>query len=408
MDEVQIGDIIARSDGQRYAIIDDDFPMTDISSDIIQLPASSSLAKNLIRCHIGDSFNFSSKLRIVEIAHSDYAKNINQKKKTIAEENRVSLVIANIKNAFNSFDFGAAEKINSQERVSDYSKYKSAAIRNLKKYIYDFAYSENDISETTKIITDAIESGAISENEVFEIKRRAVLDRSEDDRLRILKEEQELSRRRKTEEEKRLKELREAEEKLAKERRKRNNYKRIVASRNIKELIHFTNILNVNSIMLHGLLPRRLVDREFPNAYVNDENRFDNYKNATCLSVSFPNYKMFYKYQNENKGMDWAVLSLNPELLADLDIRYFFFFKENAAKSDSSRCTFEQMFGGSMGCNPENPQAEILAFGIIDPKYIQKIYVKTLDDKVFIERNAVVDVNVDVNARYFKYRSGDY
>ena len=66
------------------------------------------------------------------------------------------------------------------------------------------------------------------------------------------------------------------------------------------------------------------------------------------------------------------------------------------------------MFGGSMGCNPENPQAEILAFGIIDPKYIQKIYVKTLDDKVFIERNAVVDVNVEVNARYFKYRSGDY
>ena len=48
MDATEIGDIITRSDGVQYMIVEDGFPMEDISSDVIQLPNSSTLANNLI------------------------------------------------------------------------------------------------------------------------------------------------------------------------------------------------------------------------------------------------------------------------------------------------------------------------------------------------------------------------
>ena len=66
------------------------------------------------------------------------------------------------------------------------------------------------------------------------------------------------------------------------------------------------------------------------------------------------------------------------------------------------------MFGNSNGRDPENPQAEILAFGIISPKYIQRIYVKTLEDKNLLEQKLGRTIDIELNTKYFKYRAGDY
>ena len=326
MDRARIGDIITRSDNQKYIIIDDGFPIASISPDILQLPASSMLAKNLLGSRIGDNFNFNNRLTIKDISHSNYLEEINKKKKAIAEENQTKREITNTTNTLDAFNFQLTENLHRQRNIAVFNSQKQR---------------END-------------------------------------------------------------------ERNEKERRKRNSYKNIIAKRDIRELIHFTNISNIKTIIEYGILPRKEVECKLPTTSVNDIYRYDNYKNATCLSVSFPNYKMFYKYQNENKNAHWAVISLNPELLTDLDIKYFLFFKENAAKNDSSICTFTEMFGNSNGCDPENPQAEILAFGTIPPKYIQKIYVRTLEDKTNLERAIWQNINIEVNTKYFTYRKGDY
>ena len=412
MDSVQIGDIITRSDGRKYAIIDDNFPMTDIAPDILQIPMSSTLAKNLIGGHIGDAFNYNNQLIISDISHSDYFETINKKKVTIAKENQIRREEADIKNALDTFDFQLADDLRQQSDASEYNKQRAFAIYNLKKTIYDSTYDRKTSPDLTRIINRAINSGVISNAEVAHIMQRATIERNNYDKQQALiyakEKEREYLAWKKAKEKEELEKQRKIKETDERERRKRNNYKNIIASRGIKELIHFTNISNLETIIKYGILPRKEVDRRIPTASVNDMNRYDTYTNATCLSVSFPNYKMFYKYQNEDKDARWAVLSLKPELLTNFDVKYFFFYKENAAKNESSRCSFAEMFGSSNGCDPEDPQAEILAFGVIPPKYIQRIYVQTQEDKNNLERRIGRNIDIEVNAKYFKYRSGDY
>ena len=197
------------------------------------------------------------------------------------------------------------------------------------------------------------------------------------------------------------------EEKRRNETRKRDSYRRVVSERNIKELIHFTRIDNIPTILKYGILPRDKLDIYAPGAIINDPSRYDGHTNASCLSVSFPNYKMFYRYSNNNQNQ-WAVLSLAPQLLYDLDIDEFYFYPENAAKSETNRCSFTEMFGKSNNSYPEDPQAEILAFGIINPKYISKIYVVNNEAKNKLYQIANHYTNIEINGNYFKYRKDDY
>ncbi|MEA3239116.1 MAG: hypothetical protein U9Q94_04990, partial [Candidatus Bipolaricaulota bacterium] len=62
----------------------------------------------------------------------------------------------------------------------------------------------------------------------------------------------------------------------------------------IKHLCHFTPLQNVPMILEHGLLPRGAVDRINSKPLLCDEERWDRQYDASCLSVSFPNYKMLY------------------------------------------------------------------------------------------------------------------
>ena len=192
------------------------------------------------------------------------------------------------------------------------------------------------------------------------------------------------------------------------EQKKRDSYRLTVHNRNIKELIHFTRIENVKTILKYGILPRDRQSGVYPKPIINDYERFDRHLNASCLSVSFPNYKMFFKYRYKNENSSWVVLSLSPELLYDLNITEFYFYRQNAAKSDSERCSFEEMFDKKDGNEPANPQAEILAFGIIPSKYIKTIYVKNSNDMQYLHNIISQNISVKIQPYYFSYRKGDY
>ncbi len=73
-------------------------------------------------------------------------------------------------------------------------------------------------------------------------------------------------------------------------------------------LVHFTRVANLPSILQHGLYPVSRTAEVGVAPVVNDELRLDGHRNATSLSIAFPNYRMFWKYRQENVGVDWVVL----------------------------------------------------------------------------------------------------
>lgn len=185
-----------------------------------------------------------------------------------------------------------------------------------------------------------------------------------------------------------------------------------VQSRNISCVVHFTRLGNLNRILSEGLKPRgTLAQEEQPFLYC-DELRLDRHTDAICLSVSFPNYKMFYSARCANPAERWAVLRLSPSILWTKDCA---FFKTNAANAQSrelniedrkSPAAFLELFDevtktitkndGTHSVNVRasynlpiqyttDPQAEVLCFDCIENTYINNIFFQSDADKLSIQ-----------------------
>lgn len=153
------------------------------------------------------------------------------------------------------------------------------------------------------------------------------------------------------------------------------------AIREVEHLIHFTRIENLANIIKMGLISRDKLDtiKTLSWPKYNDEIRYDGHKDAICLSISFPNYLMFYKYNCDDPAQ-WVVIQLNRSILWELDCAYY---RTNAA-SNSVRFSllenlktyqsFVEMFGNSSNKHPEDPQAEVLVFNRIPPYYINGLH----------------------------------
>lgn len=165
-----------------------------------------------------------------------------------------------------------------------------------------------------------------------------------------------------------------------------------IQRRGVKHLVHFTRMSNVPSILRNGLLSRDELTARGITHRINDFNRFDYLTNAVCVSVSFPNYKMFYRLRQEHPEEDWAVLRLRAELI---DPKRCAFSYSNAATREiansaiESRMTLaalEGMFSDHEGMPTRaalkipdhyttNPQAEILVLDPIEPSYIVDLII---------------------------------
>ena len=99
--------------------------------------------------------------------------------------------------------------------------------------------------------------------------------------------------------------------------------------RKIETLVHFTRIENLDSILQHGLVGRSLLQTRQQQFLWNDEIRADGCPQAICLSISFPNYKMFWGIRRKaEKTMgiadsQWVVLLLDAKVLWKLDCENF-------------------------------------------------------------------------------------
>jgi hypothetical protein len=165
----------------------------------------------------------------------------------------------------------------------------------------------------------------------------------------------------------------------------------ICLQRGITKVVHFARVVNLRSILEKGLLSRSALEQlpmtERP--IFNDDVRADGHRDAISVSISFPNYKMFYKLRKADESATWAVLEIDASILWE---RSCAFCSTNAADRSMSQIpisermtatSFEHMFSdmsekprsmlGIQSHFPTNPQAEVLVFGKIETSRIDTI-----------------------------------
>lgn len=158
--------------------------------------------------------------------------------------------------------------------------------------------------------------------------------------------------------------------------------------------------------MKYGLLPARYLKNKSYQFEINDETRFDSMGREGCICLSITNYNYYLldrfknRYSlNQGKIMNVAYLEIDPSVLWETD-NIIYFYETNATNgSIRKNChdtpeAFEKMFAPVVEydvasldqhrtkerCNyglrdneTTDPQAEILFFGRIDPKYIKLV-----------------------------------
>ena len=203
---------------------------------------------------------------------------------------------------------------------------------------------------------------------------------------------------------------------LAEERRQERaeGIRRQVEERGIPYLVHFTPISNLASILEHGLKSRNaLIGRKYT---FTDEVRADGWLDWISLSVSFPNYRMFYSKRNSLDYVDgWAILLIRREALWELDCK---FILTNAASYQirmfrddkwSSVEAFEDMFdyvehrGNIPDYFTTDPQAEVMIKNEVPRDFIDMIVVERHAD---LKRMCGLgDIQVDTIPELFRWRS---
>ena len=205
-----------------------------------------------------------------------------------------------------------------------------------------------------------------------------------------------------------------------------NSIRDVVATRNIPYLVHFTRIENIESILENGIAPRASLVSGF---HFNDEMRLDGFPESTSLSISFPNWQMFYRCRcaERNKGANWVVLAISTETLVT---HTCLFFPTNAANrrfQDDGHEAFSTRMGltglnsmfpddphgmrGARGLPDKtttDPQAEILVFDRIPPEQISAIYLMRSDanTEAWIRRQSPT-LRLNVGGKLFNPRA-DY
>lgn len=189
------------------------------------------------------------------------------------------------------------------------------------------------------------------------------------------------------------------------------------AARNIDRLFHFTRVENVQGILANGLLPPSELRGRGLQCKTNDPYRYDGL-DAVCLSIEWPNYKMFYPLRCDNPDVTWAVLQVNHSILWSKNCCFSITNAADASvssipvQSRSGLPAFQQLFGdyraktrnslGLLNHFPTNPQAEVSCFNIIEPHYIDAIW---LDDHGAAASLSKLHNNVLNNNKYHWPRS---
>ena len=208
------------------------------------------------------------------------------------------------------------------------------------------------------------------------------------------------------------------------------NIKNIIQQRKIQNLIHFTKIKNLESILTNGFLSRQYLESNKIKFEINDTERWDNKPNATCFSIEFPNNFLLNTFKKKYPHSKWVIILLDINLLNNSYDKMYFCNKNaggatnwvNCKNSQSSK-SFESMFYEKINSKsplraeqfylkdylPTDVQAEILIEGNIQPEFIKNLIFETQEDleickNMFIDKDIFYKYNRKVDERYFRKR----
>lgn len=186
-----------------------------------------------------------------------------------------------------------------------------------------------------------------------------------------------------------------------------------IRRRNLFYYVHFTNVKNIESILENGLTPVAKLKQNHATYYFNDKDRLDNRTDANSLSITFPNYQMFFRYRTLFPDEKWAVIFFDAKKVAGMNCGYFV---HNAASYENRNESWERFTGlssfislfegereGLYPYEPTDPQAEVMVMDTIPVKYIKKICFEDNGSfKEFLNMNS--KISMSVNREYFKPR----
>lgn len=192
-----------------------------------------------------------------------------------------------------------------------------------------------------------------------------------------------------------------------------------VGSRFVRNLIHFTPVTKLVHIAEEGLLSNSEVRRL--NRPVLDGLRMDGLDDHICVSISFPNYRMFHRYSLNSKR-DWCVLLIDPSLLWRRDCLFYPFNAASSKLSSLPRQAFqglsalEAMFAAevdgvarstAIALNmTTSPQAEVLIPGVIPPPFISRVHFFDAETQCrYLPLLRAAGVSTAVSSEYFLPRS---
>ena len=169
--------------------------------------------------------------------------------------------------------------------------------------------------------------------------------------------------------------------------------------REVTSLYHFTAFVNVPSICKRGLITRDKVEK-LSVKWINDWKRLDG-TDGISLSISFPNYKMFYRFRDNKRNMKWVLFELDPRLILDNDCLFLYTNASNKVfrngidyyrnlenvKKMFAKTLYYDSKGSKERSNKipswftTDPQAEILALDDIPTKFIKRILFESDEDR---------------------------
>ena len=185
---------------------------------------------------------------------------------------------------------------------------------------------------------------------------------------------------------------------------KRNEIKEVLKNKKIKDIVHFTRLENLKSILDKGIVPQINQRQRSITAVINDISRNDYRPDCTSFSITFPNDKNFKRFREKNPEKEWTIIILDPEVLLSQENPCEFCLTNAATRymraysgSDAEHLKnmFKQEFvvqkqnGVNYMCQRQNlpdnfttdVQAEVLIEGVIDKKYIKKIIFNSVTSK---------------------------